>query len=103
MPAAVRVPYLVEYKTFRMALHCFTDRGGYVNPEDLEKWGKRDPIDICQRKLLDKGTLMPKEDQKLRDEVKREVEDAVASASASPDPTVDDLFEDLYAQKGVIY
>ncbi len=96
-------PYLVEFKTFRMALHFSGDPGGYVNPEDIEKWGKRDPIDLCQRELLDKGVLTPIEDQKLRDEVKREVEDAVDNAFASTDPTVDVLFEDLYAQKGVIY
>ena len=46
-------PYLVEYKTFRMALHFSGDPGGYVKPEDLEKWRKRDPIDLCQKKILD--------------------------------------------------
>jgi len=96
-------PYLVEFKTFRMALHFSGDPGGYVNPEDLEKWGKRDPIDLCQRRLFEGKILTPQEDQKLRDEVKTEVEGAVANAFAGADPTVDDLFEDLYAQKGVIY
>lgn len=96
-------PYLIEFKTFRMALHFSGDPGGYVNPEDIEKWGKRDPIDLCQQKLFDRGILTLNEDQKLRDEVKMEVEDAVANAFSSPNPTVDDLFEDLYAKKGVIY
>jgi TPP-dependent pyruvate/acetoin dehydrogenase alpha subunit len=96
-------PYLVEFKTFRMALHFSGDPGGYVNPEDLKKWGKRDPIDLCQRKLFDKKILTPQEDQKLRDEVKTEVEGAVSHAFASAVPTVNDLIEDVYAQKGVIY
>lgn len=96
-------PYLVEFKTFRMALHFSGDPGGYVNPEDLEKWGKRDPIDLCQRKLFDRKILTQQEDQKLRDEVKAEIEGAVANAFASANPTADDLFEGVYAQKEVVY
>jgi pyruvate dehydrogenase E1 component alpha subunit len=91
-------PYLVEYKTFRMALHFSGDPGGYVKPEDLEEWGKRDPIDLCQQKLLDRNVLTAEADQKLREEVRGEVNAAVEAAFAAPDPTVDDLFEDLYAE-----
>jgi len=95
-------PYLVEYKTFRMALHFSGDPGGYVNPEDIEKWKKRDPIDLCQRKVLDRGIFTSEEDQKLRDEVRKEVDKAVTHAFSCPDPTVEDLSDDVYAQKGVI-
>jgi TPP-dependent pyruvate/acetoin dehydrogenase alpha subunit len=95
-------PYLVEYKTFRMALHFSGDPGGYVKQEDLEKWGKRDPIDLCQAKLLDRGVLTSAADKTLRQEVQAEVNQAVEGAFAAPDPTVEDLFEGVYAQKGVI-
>jgi TPP-dependent pyruvate/acetoin dehydrogenase alpha subunit len=95
-------PYLVEYKTFRMALHFSGDPGGYVKQEDLEEWGKRDPIDLCQAKLLDRGILTPEADGTLRQEVQAEVNQAVEEAFAAPDPTVDDLFEDVYAEKGVM-
>jgi TPP-dependent pyruvate/acetoin dehydrogenase alpha subunit len=95
-------PYLVEYKTFRMALHFSGDPGGYVKQEDLEKWGKRDPIDLCQAKLLDRGIVTAAADETLRQEVQAEVNQAVEEAFAAPDPTVEDLFEDVYAQKGVI-
>jgi pyruvate dehydrogenase E1 component alpha subunit len=95
-------PYLVEYKTFRMALHFSGDPGGYVKQEDLTEWGKRDPIDLCQAKLLDRGILTPASDETLRQAVRAEVNQAVENAFAAPDPTVEDLFEDVYAQKGVI-
>jgi acetoin:2,6-dichlorophenolindophenol oxidoreductase subunit alpha len=95
-------PYLVEYKTFRMALHFSGDPGGYVKQEDVEEWGKRDPIDLCQAKLLDRGYLTPAADETLRQEVRAEVNQAVENAFAAPDSTVEDLFEDVYAQKGVI-
>jgi acetoin:2,6-dichlorophenolindophenol oxidoreductase subunit alpha len=91
-------PYLVEYKTFRMALHFSGDPGGYVKPEDLEEWGKRDPIDLCQKKILDRKALTAEGDQKLRETVRAEVESAVEEAFAAPDPTVDDLFKDVYAE-----
>jgi acetoin:2,6-dichlorophenolindophenol oxidoreductase subunit alpha len=95
-------PYLVEYKTFRMALHFSGDPGGYVKQEDIEKWGKRDPIDLCRATLLDRGILTPAADDALRQEVAAEVNQAVEEAFAAPDPTVDDLFEDVYAGKGVL-
>lgn len=95
-------PFLVEYKTFRMATHFTGDPGAYVDPKDREEWGKRDPIDLCQKKILDRGILTTEGDQKLREEVQAEVDEAVAKAFAAPDPTVDDLFDDLYAQKGVL-
>ena len=95
-------PYLTEYKTFRMALHFSGDPGGYVKPEDLEEWGKRDPIDLCQKKLFDRGILTGEGDKELREAVRAEVDGAVEEAFSGPDPTVEDLFEDIYAQKGVI-
>lgn len=94
-------PFVVEYKTFRMALHFSGDPGGYVKQEDLVEWGKRDPIDLCQKKLFERGFLTQEEDKKLREEVKAENEEAVEYAFSSPDPTLDDLFTDIYAQKGV--
>jgi TPP-dependent pyruvate/acetoin dehydrogenase alpha subunit len=95
-------PFVVEYKTFRMALHFSGDPGGYVKQEDLEEWGKRDPIDLCQKKLFERGFITQEADAKLREEVKAENEEAVEYALSSPDPTLDDLFTDIYAQKGVI-
>ena len=95
-------PYLVEYKTFRMALHFTGDPGTYVKQEDVQEWAKRDPIDLCQKKLMNRGWLTDAEDDKLRVEVVKEVDDAVEQGMADPDPTIDDLFEGVYAQQGVL-
>jgi pyruvate dehydrogenase E1 component alpha subunit len=91
-------PYLVEYKTFRMALHYSGDRGGYVNPDDLKEWGKRDPIDLCRRTMLERNFITAEGDGRLREEVRREVAGAVEEALAAPNPTADDLFTDVYAR-----
>jgi pyruvate dehydrogenase E1 component alpha subunit len=90
-------PYLLEYKTFRMAPHHSGDPGGYVKQEDLDEWGKRDPIDLCRQKIFDRQILSPEEDQKLSDEIQAEVSQALAEAFAAPDPNLEDLFEDVYA------
>ncbi|MFH1138341.1 MAG: thiamine pyrophosphate-dependent dehydrogenase E1 component subunit alpha [Pseudomonadota bacterium] len=95
-------PFLVEYKTFRMALHFSGDPGGYVKPEDVEKWGKRDPIDICRAKILARGWLGEDDDKNFRAKVVEENEQALAEGFAAPDPTIDDLFEDVYAERGVL-
>ena len=95
-------PFLVEYKTFRMALHFSGDPGGYVKPEDLEEWGKRDPIDLCREKILARGWMSEEEDRNFRAGVQDENEQALNQAFADPDPTIEDLFEDVYAERGVL-
>lgn len=95
-------PYLVEYKTFRMALHYSGDRGGYVNPDDLKEWGERDPIELCRRTMLERHFLTAEEDEKLREDVHREVAAAVDEAMAGPNPTQGDLFADVYAGDGAV-
>jgi TPP-dependent pyruvate/acetoin dehydrogenase alpha subunit len=95
-------PYLIEFKTFRMATHFTGDPGQYVNTQDREEWAKRDPIDLCQKKLLEAGILNAAADRKLREEVQAEVDEAIRGGFAAADPTADDLYEDLYSRKGVL-
>jgi pyruvate dehydrogenase E1 component alpha subunit len=78
------------------------DPGQYVNPKDLEEWAKKDPIDLCRKKLVDRGNLSETEAEKIREGVQAEVDEAVREAFAAADPTVQDLFEDLYSWKGVL-
>lgn len=93
-------PFLIEYKTFRMATHYSGDPGNYVNPKDIKKWAKRDPIDLCREKLLSGASLTADEDKKLREEIKTGIRDDFEKALSSPDPVAEDLFEDVFAEKG---
>jgi len=95
-------PYLVEYKTFRMAMHYSGDPGGYVKPDDLEAWAKRDPLEQCVKKLSDRTILSEQDVLKMRDEVQAEVERTVREAMSAPDPIPEDLYEHVYASKEVI-
>lgn len=95
-------PFLVEYKTFRMALHFSGDPGGYVRQEDVEKWSQRDPIELARMKLFERKVLTPKQDEKLRKQIQTEVDAAVALAIDNPYPKEDDFYTDIYEQKGVL-
>lgn len=95
-------PYLVEYKTFRMALHFSGDPGGYVKPGDLEQWAKRDPIDQCRNKLFEKKIITPAQDNKFWAEIQEEVDMAVEAVLSDPDPATEDFITDIYEQKGVL-
>jgi len=95
-------PYLVEYKTFRMSTHFSGDPGGYVNPADLEEWKGKDPIELCRKKILERGILGEDEDREFRGGIQAEVDEAVSAAFAGTDPSVEDLFKDVYSREGVI-
>ena len=73
-----------------------------MDQAELKKWEERDPIDLCQRKLLENGIITTEEDEKIRQEVLSEVKAGVDEAFAAPDPPADDLFTDVYAQGGLI-
>ncbi len=94
-------PYFVEYQTCRMTLHFSGDPGGYENQEELAKWRKRDPLDLCQRFLLEKALLTAEDDRNIREQVQREVHEAVDQAFKASDPTSEDLFTDVYAPGGM--
>ncbi len=94
-------PYLVEYKTFRMATHFSGDPGGYVNPEELAAWAKKDPIDLCQQKILDRKIMTPEEEARFRGEIASLAEEAASGAMAAADPEMSDLFEGVFSGKGV--
>lgn len=96
-----RGPYLVEFKSFRMATHYSGDPGDYVNPEDLEAWAKKDPIDLCQQKILDRNIMTPEQDNGLREEIETRANEAAAAALEAADPVMADLFEGIFSEKGV--
>jgi pyruvate dehydrogenase E1 component alpha subunit len=94
-------PYLVEFKSFRMATHYSGDPGDYVNSEDLEAWAKKDPIDLCQQKILNRNILTPERDNALRREIGTLVDEVAAAALEAKDPAMADLFEEVFSGKGV--
>jgi acetoin:2,6-dichlorophenolindophenol oxidoreductase subunit alpha len=81
-------PTLLECQTYRHFGHSKSDPARYRPEGELEKWKKRDPLDIARQRLLDEGldaAAVEAVEQATRDELAEAVEQALASPY--PDPT----------------
>jgi TPP-dependent pyruvate/acetoin dehydrogenase alpha subunit len=91
-------PSLVEAKTYRYRGHYEGDPQEYKNPEEVNYWKQRDPIENFQKKLLTGGIL----DQTKIDAVERKVQDQISEAlkfaEEGPLPSRDDLLRDVYTE-----
>jgi len=79
-------PTLIEAKMMRMKGHAIHDAAAYVPKEMHEFWRKRDPIDRFEKFLLGKQWLTAGQNQKLIDEVEKELEAEREFAVNSPMP-----------------
>lgn len=79
-------PTLLEFKTFRMRGHEEASGVAYVPKELFELWGKKDPIDRFERRMLAWGLLTPEERDRIRAEFKQQIDDAVDEALEAPAP-----------------
>lgn len=89
-------PSLVEVKTYRV--RSFAE--GAVDPRDpdeVEAWKRRDPIEAFRRRLVERGILTEEQVARIQEEAEREMQAAQTFADESPFPEPEEAFEDLYA------
>jgi 2-oxoisovalerate dehydrogenase E1 component len=86
-------PTLIECKTYRYRDHCMISHWPR-SPDEQEKWRKRDPILLFEGKLLKDGLITPSELEKMKLEVKRDIDEAEAFAKESPFPSIESMKED---------
>jgi pyruvate dehydrogenase E1 component alpha subunit len=89
-------PSLVELKTYRV--QPFAE--GVVDsrdPQEVDHWKRRDPIEGFRRRLLERGILREDLTARIQEEAEREMQAAQAFAEESPFPEPEEAFEDLYA------
>ncbi len=92
-------PTLIEAKMMRMKGHAIHDAAHYVPATLFEYWHARDPIARFENYLINvKRWLTPAENQKLLDDIERELEAerAAAVASPMPDPETDKTHQGVY-------
>ena len=90
-------PKLIEAKTYRLVPHTSSDDDRRYRPRaEVEEWARNDPIDRFRQRLLDVGSLTLEDDERLRVEVRAEVDRAVEVAEASPDPTPESALRHVY-------
>lgn len=90
-------PTLLECKTYRFRGHYEGDPQRYRPKEDLEEAMRNDPIIKFETRIFSMGVLNDETAEKIKDEVKTEIEHAVRFARESDWPLPDDALSGVYA------
>ncbi|MGO9600856.1 MAG: pyruvate dehydrogenase (acetyl-transferring) E1 component subunit alpha [Isosphaeraceae bacterium] len=90
-------PTFIEAQTYRYKGHSISDPGKYRTREELESAMNNDPIVVYQRVLEERGWIDEEALDKLRGDVKTEVEDAIEFAEQSEPTPLNQLYEDITA------
>lgn len=90
---------LIEAQTYRMGMHTTADDPTrYVDPSDLEKWAKKDPIERVQKYLAANKLWDDDKTESWSKEVRAEVEAAFDEADAYPAPTPGAIYDHVFAE-----
>ena len=91
-------PVLLEFKTFRMRGHEEASGIKYVPQELMDEWEAKDPVTNYRKYLTEIGILTEELDEKLRAEIKLEIDENWAMANAEPEiePTYSGELDDVY-------
>ena len=91
-------PTLLECLTLRMEGHAVHDDASYVPQELLDEWEAKDPIERFRGWLRENAELDEDEDDGIRSDVKRLLEEAVERAESSPWPEPESALEGVFAE-----
>ena len=91
-------PTMIEAKLMRMKGHAIHDAAAYVPKEMHEFWRKRDCNDRFEKYLLAKKWLTPEQNQKLIEDVEKELGADRAFAESSPMPEPHSAAEGVYCE-----
>jgi len=89
-------PTLIEAKTYRFRGHFEGDSGTYRPQEEIDRWKKRDPIDLYREKLLEMKVLTRKQAEEIDKEALAEMDKAIKFALESPFPEPEETLENVY-------
>jgi pyruvate dehydrogenase E1 component alpha subunit len=91
-------PTLIETRTYRMGPHnTADDPTRYVDPDELEAYRALDPIARLRAYLEDAGVLTPGLEDRMREEIERELEVALRAAEAAATARPEQVFDHVYA------
>lgn len=92
-------PVLLDCVTFRMRGHEEASGTKYVPKELFELWGKKDPVNNFERFLLDEGVITEEEAERIRSEIRKEIEEnlQITFAESNPEPDTEKELRDVYA------
>ncbi len=92
-------PSLIECVTYRMADHTTSDDSlRYRSKEEVENWGKKDPVERLKKYMQSKHLFDEQYEQDVLIRATNTVELAVKELEAIPPQKVDDLFTYTYSE-----
>ncbi len=90
-------PTLVEAMVERLFPHTSDDdHTRYRSAEDLERMRERDPLDLTERQLRERGTLDDATKESIWDRARLAVNEATEAAEAADFPDTGDFYRHLY-------
>lgn len=91
-------PILLEFKTFRMRGHEEASGTKYVPQELMDMWAIKDPVDNYRKYLAETGVLSNENDEAIRAEIKKEIDENWAMVQAEPEivATYEEELNDVY-------
>ncbi|MGX1023621.1 alpha-ketoacid dehydrogenase subunit alpha/beta [Psychroflexus sp. MBR-150] len=92
-------PVLVEFKTFRRRGHEEASGTKYVPNQLISHWSSKDPIDNLKKYLLDKHILDESEIERIKSEIKSEIDKHLQIAFNEPkvESSIKGELNDVYA------
>src|ERR687888_420886 len=90
-------PTLIESVTLRMEGHAVHDDAFYVPKEMFEEWAKRDPLERFRAWLRENADFSDEEEEEIRGEVKKVLNDAIKRGEESPLPEPSSLLDGVFA------
>ena len=92
-------PTLIEGVTFRFGPHTTADDPTkYRKDEEIEPWKPLDPLVRLRLYLKQKGLWSEPVEQRLTDELQKEIDQSVKDAEAVPVPDPEDIFKYVFAE-----
>ncbi len=92
-------PYFLEIKTYRYKGHSVSDPAKYRTKEELNHYKSLDPLEMIYDKIKSKKIASDAEMNKIKDEVKKIVDESVKFAEESKYPDPSAIYEFNYQQK----
>lgn len=88
---------IVEAVTMRMHGHAEHDSSPYVDPQLFEEWGKRDPVELYEKRLIEAGIITEDDAKETREEARKWAIAARKAAITAPMPDPSNIEEGVYA------
>jgi pyruvate dehydrogenase E1 component alpha subunit len=91
-------PTFIEALTYRMGAHSTSDDPSrYRSQDEVDAWGRKDPLDRLRRHLGHRGLVSNEGDAALDGEIAAEIAAAISDVEATELPARASLLEDVYA------